>query len=105
MSQYPPPVPPPTQPPTPPQLGPYADAASKKLAAGLCGILIGGLGIHKFILGCTTAGVITLLITLLTCGLGGAVMGVIGIVEGIIYLTKSDEEFHRTYIAASREWF
>lgn len=104
MSQYPPAIPP-TQPPSPPQPGAYADAASKKLAAGLCAILVGGLGIHKFILGYTTAGVITLLITLLTCGIGAVAMGIIGIVEGIIYLTKSDEEFHRTYIAARKEWF
>ncbi len=32
-------------------------------------------------------------------------MDVIGIIEGIMYLTKSDEEFHRVYIAGKREWF
>jgi hypothetical protein len=32
-------------------------------------------------------------------------MSVIGIVEGIIYLTKSDEEFVRTYIQAKKGWF
>ncbi|MCA1591144.1 MAG: TM2 domain-containing protein [Acidobacteria bacterium] len=79
--------------------------ASKKLAAGLCAILVGAFGVHKFVLGYTTEGVIMLLITLLTCGFGAMVTGVIGIVEGIIYLTKSDEEFVRTYVQNKKGWF
>lgn len=82
-----------------------AMGASKKLAAGLCAILVGAFGVHKFILGYTTEGVIMLLITLLTCGFGAMVTGVIGIVEGIIYLTKSDEEFVRTYVQNKKGWF
>lgn len=81
------------------------EASSKKIAAGICGILLGGLGIHKFILGFTTAGVIMLLVTLLTCGIGAMVMGVIGLVEGILYLVKSDEEFYRVYMVEKKEWF
>ena len=46
-----------------------------------------------------------LLVTLLTCGVGGAVMGIIGLVEGVLYLTKSDDEFYQTYIAHCKEWF
>jgi TM2 domain-containing membrane protein YozV len=79
--------------------------ADKKLPAGICGILIGALGLHKFILGYTTSGVIMLLITLLTCGWGAIPMWIIGFVEGIIYLTKSDEDFVRTYIESKKEWF
>ncbi|MBD3883351.1 TM2 domain-containing protein [Phormidium tenue FACHB-886] len=79
--------------------------AEKKIAAGICGILLGGLGIHKFVLGYTTEGIVTLLITVLTCGFGGAVMGIIGLIEGIIYLTKSDEEFVSTYVAGKKGWF
>jgi TM2 domain-containing membrane protein YozV len=86
-----------------------SDVASKKLTAGLCGILLGGFGIHKFILGYTSAGVTYLLISLvggaLTCGLTTAVMGVIGLIEGIIYLTKSDQEFYNLYIAQQKQWF
>jgi len=77
------------------------EASSKKLAAGLCGILIGGLGIHKFLLGYNTAGIITIVMCLLTCG----VLGIIPLIEGIIYLTKSDEEFYYTYIRSQKEWF
>jgi len=79
--------------------------ADKKVAAGILGILIGGLGIHKFVLGYKTEGLIMLLGTLLTCGVAGIVFGPIGLVEGILYLIKSDEEFVRTYIQNKRGWF
>jgi hypothetical protein len=46
-----------------------------------------------------------LLVTVLTCGIGSAVIGIIGLVEGIIYLTKSDEEFYQTYIVEKKGWF
>jgi len=62
-------------------------------------------GIHKFILGYTTQGVILLCISVLSCGILAIVSNVIGIVEGIIYLTKSDEEFVRTYIQGQKNWF
>ena len=75
--------------------------ADKKIAAGICGIVVGGFGVHKFILGYTTEGIIQLVITLLTCGAGS----IIGLIEGIIYLTKSDEDFVRTYIQNKKGWF
>jgi TM2 domain-containing membrane protein YozV len=82
-----------------------SQGADKKIAAGICGILLGALGVHKFLLGYTTEGLIMLLVTILTCGFGGAVMGIIGLVEGIMYLTKSDEEFVSTYILSKKGWF
>lgn len=96
----------PIQPPSPNYGGlPVQDwkqmGADKKLVAGLCGILVGSFGIHKFILGYTTEGIIQIVITLVTCGIGG----VVGLIEGIIYLTKSDEDFVRTYIQNKRGWF
>ncbi|MBS0018185.1 MAG: NINE protein [Arthrospira sp. SH-MAG29] len=81
------------------------EANSKKIAAGVLGILLGGLGIHKFILGYSTEGLIMLLSTLFTCGVAAVVVGVIGLVEGIIYLTKSDEEFLQTYMLNKKGWF
>src|SRR6266516_3953366 len=78
-----------------------AMGADKKLAAGLCGILLGGFGVHKFILGYTTEGIIQIVITFVTCGIGS----IVGLVEGIIYLTKSDEDFVRTCIQNKRGWF
>ena len=75
--------------------------ADKKVMAGVLGILFGGFGVHRFILGDTKGGVIRIVISLVTCGFGS----LIGLVEGIIYLTKSDEEFVQTYIQGKKEWF
>jgi len=65
--------------------------------------------VHKFILGYTSAAVIMLLVSIiggiLTCGVATIVMSIIGLIEGIIYLTKSDVEFDATYVYAKREWF
>ena len=79
--------------------------ASNKIPAGVCGILLGSLGVHKFILGYTGAGLVMLLVTLLTCGLASPVMHIIGLIEGIIYLCKPDEEFVRVYVDGRKEWF
>jgi len=78
-----------------------AMGADKKIPAGICAILLGWLGIHKFILGYSTEGIIQLVLGILTCGL----TNILGIIEGIIYLTKSDEEFVRIYIQGKKGWF
>ncbi|MCI6581183.1 MAG: NINE protein [Oscillospiraceae bacterium] len=77
----------------------------EKLVAGLLGILLGSLGIHKFYLGYTKEGVIMLLVSLLTCGIGAFVMEIIGLIEGIMYLVKSDEEFQAIYVDSHKGWF
>ena len=79
--------------------------ASNKLPAGICGILLGSLGVHKFILGYTGPGLVMLLVTVLTCGVAYPVMHIIGLIEGIIYLCKSDDEFVRLYVDGRKEWF
>jgi len=101
------PVPPPLAAPPPVAAPPSALAAkaSNKVAAGVLGILLGALGIHKFILGYTGAGLILLLVTVLTCGIAWPLTHLIGLIEGILYLTKSDEEFVRTYVDGRKEWF
>ena len=72
-----------------------------KVLAGILGILFGGLGIHRFILGDVLGGFLRILITVVTCGIGS----LIGFIEGIIYLTKTDEEFIATYIDGDKSWF
>lgn len=85
------------------------NGAEKKVPAGILGILLGAFGVHKFYLGYNTEGIIMLVVTLVvggvTCGVGASIMGIIGLVEGIIYLTKSDEDFVNTYIANKKPWF
>ena len=96
MTQY---TPPPTQGGPPGGLPP--DISNRKMVAGLLGILLGGFGVHKFYLGMTTPGIITLVLTFVTCGIGG----IIGLIEGIIYLTKSDADFYQQYIVEKKQWF
>jgi len=89
--------------------------ADKKIAAGICGILLGGFGVHKFILGYQNEGIIMLsaylvglAVMMITCGVGVFIpmaIGIVGLVEGIIYLTKSDEDFVQTYVINKRPWF
>ncbi|MBS3821933.1 MAG: NINE protein [Planctomycetes bacterium] len=106
MTQTPPPAqqPPVPQQPPAPQPGATPDrseANSKKILCGILGIVLGGWGIHKFVLGYSKAGIIQIILTVVTCGIGG----LIGLIEGIIYLTKSDEEFYNTYMVGTKEWF
>ncbi|WP_405351220.1 NINE protein [Nonlabens sp. Asnod3-H03] len=77
------------------------DINNKRILAGVLGIFFGYLGIHKFVLGYNKEGIILLIAGVLTCG--GA--GIIGIIEGIIYLTKSEEEFYQTYQLNKKPWF
>jgi len=83
--------------------------AEKKMVAGILGILLGSFGIHKFYLGMQKEGLIMLLVSLVggvvTCGAAAGIMGLIGLIEGIIYLTKSDEEFVNLYINQKKGWF
>jgi TM2 domain-containing membrane protein YozV len=86
---------------------------NKKVLAGILGIFFGGIGVHKFILGYNAEGFILLGITLISIPLMCIIIGVftiyipvlIGLIEGIIYLTKSDEEFYHMYQLNKKAWF
>lgn len=77
------------------------------MVAGLLAIFLGGFGIHKFYLGHTKAGVIMLCVSVFgsIVVVGPLAMGVVGLIEGITYLTRSDEEFNRIYVQGGKEWF
>ncbi|MBT0607196.1 TM2 domain-containing protein [Aequorivita echinoideorum] len=83
------------------QTPPPYNQENKKILAGILGIVLGGFGVHKFILGYTQEGIIQIVITVVTCGMGS----IIGLIEGIIYLTKTDEEFYQTYQVGKKGWF
>ena len=100
----------PIQPPAPLYAQPQTDdwqkaGADKKIIAGILGIVVGAFGIHKFVLGYQKEGLTMLLVSILSCGTLAGFMHVIGIIEGIMYLTKSDEEFVRTYVHGKKGWF
>lgn len=75
--------------------------SDKKIAAGLLGILLGAFGANKFFLGNINEGLIQIVLNIVTCGLAS----VIPFIEGIIYLTMSDEQFDRTYVQGNKKWF
>lgn len=91
---------------------PYAQpvvTTKDHVAAGLLAIFLGWLGIHKFYLGYNTAGFIMLGVSILggilTFSLASWVIWVIAIIEGVLYLTKSQSEFEQMYVHNKREWF
>ncbi len=90
---------------TTPATTPAIPGADKKIPAAICGILLGALGIHKFILGYKKEGLIMLLVSLLSMGFLAWVMSIIGLIEGILYLTKPDQEFVATYVTSKKGWF
>lgn len=60
----------------------YHPAARSRIAAGLFGIFLGSLGIHRFYLGYIGLGIIQIIVTLITFGIGG----IWGFIEGIVIL-------------------
>ena len=82
---------------------------TKQLLAGYAGIIFGGFGLHKFILGYTSEGFIMLAISLIggsfTYGLALIVMQIVGLIEAMIYLNKTKEEFINTYFLNKQGWF
>lgn len=89
------------------------EAYNKKILAGVLAILLGHIGVHKFVLGYTSEGILLLVLGLVgyltMCIFIGYYMLLvgfaIGLIEGIIYLTKTDNDFYDTYILNKKPWF
>lgn len=75
----------------PPPFDPRVNPKSKT-AAGLLGIFLGGIGVHKFYLGHVGLGIVYLLF----CWTG--IPAIIGLIEGIIYLAASEQDFYYKYV-------
>jgi len=93
-------------------IGSTTTGSKNKVTAGVLGILLGGWGIHKFYLGFTGPGLVYLLtntigfaVTWLIMFIPNIVLGIMALIEGIIYLTKSDEEFEQLYVVQKKKWF
>ena len=57
-----------------------------KTTAGILGILLGSIGIHRFYLGFIGVGLLQILVTIFTFGLGS----IWGFIEGILILVQDD---------------
>ena len=65
-----------------------------KTTAGILALILGGLGVQYFYLGKVGAGLITILLTFVTCGL----WEILTFVQGIMMLTMTEQEFNRKYV-------
>ncbi|HET6350772.1 MAG TPA: TM2 domain-containing protein [Coriobacteriia bacterium] len=112
----PPPPPAPAAPVAPPapaaapsaSASPFGGGEKNKMVAGILAILLGSLGIHKFYLGYNKEGIILIAVTIVGSflfGLGPMVASVIGLIEGVMYLTKTDADFEATYVTGQKPWF
>ena len=96
-----------SQVPTPPTGGtpgtpaPYdqQQVHSQRITAGVLGIVLSGFGAHRFYLGDTKGGIIRLALSCVCVG------SIISLVEGIMYLTKTDEQFYQEYMVNKKGWF
>ncbi|UNK45382.1 TM2 domain-containing protein [Arthrobacter sulfonylureivorans] len=66
--------------------GYYYPEQKSRLVGGLLGILLGGLGVHRFYLGHIGIGVLQIVVTFLTFGVGA----VWGFIEGIMILVGAE---------------
>lgn len=64
------------------------------VVAGLLAIFLGGLGIHYFYIGKTTAGILCILLTLVTL----TIWSIISFIQGIVMLTQSQQQFEEKYV-------
>ena len=87
-----------------PGAGTAVRASSKSnILAALLAFFLGWLGIHKFYLGYASAGIVHIILTITIIGFWVNV--IINLIETIIYLTKSDADFHQTYVVGRKNFF
>lgn len=85
-----------------------SSGSSKKIATALFAFFLGPFGGHKFYLGYKKQGFIMLFVFLfgfILLGIPSVVIGIIGFIEFILYVTKSDDEFERIYVSGRKPWF
>ena len=81
----------------------YRAFVSKKTGAGILALFLGNLGVHKFMLGLTTGGLTMLVLCLLLIPI--PFLTIVSFVEGVIYLSKSDDQFYQDYAVRKKQWF
>lgn len=66
--------------------------------AGLLALLMGALGLHYFYIGKTNAGIVFLLISLLSCGFLGVITWVISVIQAVLFFTCTQQEFEQKWV-------
>lgn len=84
------------------------EGEKNKVVAALLAFFLGGFGAHKFYIGANGAGIIMLLCTLfgwLLFFIPTGIIWMISVIEAVIYLTRSDDDFYRSYELGKKPWF
>ena len=66
--------------------------------AGLLAILMGWCGLHYFYIGNTNAGILFLLIAVLSCGIFATITTIVSIIQGVLFFTSTQEEFEFKWV-------
>ena len=66
--------------------------------AGLLAILMGWCGLHYFYIGKTNAGILFLLIAILSCGILATITTIVAIIQGVLFFTSTQEEFESRWV-------
>ena len=74
-----------------------------RVVAALLAVFLGLVGAHKFYLGHPKLGILYILLTCTV--IGGVFTGWGSIIEGVLFVTKSDEDFQRVYVLEGRAMF
>lgn len=99
-----------------PHINSLKTSGKNKVVAGLLALFLGGFGAHKFYLGMITPAIIYLLGSFICSILAGVteeaifflpafIIGLFSLIDAILYLTKSDEDFQTIYVNEKKQWF
>lgn len=66
--------------------------------AGLLAILMGGFGLHYFYIGKTNAGILFLMVAILSCGILATVTTIVAIIQGVLFFTSTQDEFEHKWV-------
>ena len=66
--------------------------------AGLLAILMGWCGLHYFYIGKTNAGILFLIVAILSCGILATVTTIVSIIQGVLFFTSTQEEFEQKWV-------
>lgn len=88
-------------------LSPPTASGKSKIIAAVLAFFLGNFGAHKFYLGMNKVGVIYLLVSILGSFIfvGPVIIWVLCIIDLVLYLRCTDEEFERVYAQGKKEWF